>query len=163
MKALVTLLGIFTVSVLQGGHWQTCIVTLFTGWRVMCDCGLLSTSLTGEAVVAVRIRVYNASGHLALEESNVLRGTRLLLTCDVKELPEGYEVVRYKWYHSCSTGRCEIQKESSYYTPINDTLLVDATSWGGGERRHTCDVEYHSAQGSSRNLTGFIAHVSLTG
>ena len=162
MKALVTLLGVFTVSVLQGGHWQTYIVTLFTGWRVMCDCGLPSTSLT-EAAVTVRIRAYDASGHLALEESNVLQGTRLLLTCDVKELPEGYVVVSYKWYHSCSTGRCEIQRESSYYTPVNDTLLVDATSWGGGKRRHTCDVEYRSAQGSSRNLTGFITHVRLTG
>ena len=120
-----TLLGIFTVSVLQGGHWQTYIVTLF-----MCDYGLPFTSLTGEAALAVRIRAYNASGHLALEESNVLQGTRLLLTCDVKELPEGYEVVSYKWYHSCSTGRCEIRRKNSYYTPVNDTLLVDATSWG---------------------------------
>ena len=120
------------------------------------------TSLTGEAAVAVRIRAYGASGHLALEESNVLQGTRLLLTCDVKELPEGYVVVSYKWYHSCSTGRCEIRRESSYYTPVNDTLIVDATSWSRGKRRHTCDVEYRSVQGSSRNLTGFIAHVSLT-
>ena len=162
MKALVTLLGILTVSFLQGGHGETYILTLFTGWRVMCDCGLPSTSITGEAAIAVRIRAYNASGYLALEESNVLRGTRLL-TCDVRELPEGYVVVSYKWYHSCSTGRCEIQRESSYYTPVNDTLLVDATFWGRGERRHTCDVKYRSAQGSSRNLTGFIAHVRLTG
>ena len=158
-----TLLGIITVSFLQGGHGENYIVTLFIGWRVMCDCGLPSTSLTGEAAIAVRIRAYGASGHLALEESNVLQGTRLLHTCDVKELPESYVVVSYKWYHSCSTGRCEIQRESSYYTPVNDTLLVDATSWGDGKRRHTCDVEYRSAQGSSRNLTGFITHVRLTG
>ena len=163
MKALVTLLGIVTVSFLQGGHGETYIVTLFTAWRVMCDCGLPSTSLTGEAAVAVRIRAYDASGHLALEESNVLQGTRLLLTCDVKELPEGSVVVSYKWYHSCSTGRCTIQKESSYYTPVDDTLLVDATSWGRGRKWHTCDVEYRSAQGSSRNLTGFITHFGLIG
>ena len=129
----------------------------------MCDCGVPSTSLTGEAAVAVRIRAYDASGHFALEESNVLRGTRLLLACDVKELPEGSVVTSYKWHHSCSTGKCEIQRESPYYTPVNDTLLVDATSWGRGQRRHTCDVEYRSAQGSSRNLTGFTAPVSLTG
>ena len=92
MKALVTLLGILTPSFLQGGHGENYIVTLFTGWRVMCDCGLPSTSITGEAAVAVRIRAYSDSGHFALEESNVLRGTRLLLTCDVKELPEGFVV-----------------------------------------------------------------------
>ena len=69
---------------------------------------VLAQSHTGEAAIAVRIRAYGASGHLALEESNVLQGTRLLLICDAKELPEGYVVVSYKWYHSCSTGRCEI-------------------------------------------------------
>ena len=36
-----------------------------------------------------------------------------------------------------------------YYILVNDTLLVDATLWGRGKRRHTCDVEYCSAQGSS--------------
>ena len=30
-----------------------------------------STSLTGEAAVAVRIRAYSASGHFALEHGNV--------------------------------------------------------------------------------------------
>ena len=129
----------------------------------MCDCRRTSTSLTGEAAVALRIRAYGDTGQLALEESNVLQGTRLLLACDVEELPEGSVVVSYKWYHSCSTGKCEIRRESPYYKPVNDTLLVDATSWGRGQRRHTCDVEYHSAQGSSRNLTGFTAPVSLTG
>ena len=129
----------------------------------MCDCGVPSTLLTGEAAVAVRIRAYGASGHFALEESNVLRGTRLLLVCDVKELPEGSVVTSYKWYHSCSIGKCEIQREGPYYTPVNDTLLVDATSWGRGQRRHGCDVEYRSAQRSSQNLTGFTGPVSLTG
>ena len=121
------------------------------------------TSLTGEAAAAIRIRAYSASGHFALEESNVLRGTRLLLICDVEELPEGSVVVSYRWYHSCSTGKCEIQRETPYYTSVNDTLLVDATSWGRGRRSHTCDVEYRSAQGSSQNLTGFTAPISLTG
>ena len=138
-------------------------MTLFIGRRVLCDCGLSSTSLTGEAAVALAIRSYGASGHFALEESNVLRGTRLLLICDVKELSGGSVVVSYRWYHSCSTGKCEIQRETPYYTSVNDTLLVDATSWGSGKRRHTCDVEYRSAQGSSQNLTGFTAPVSLTG
>ena len=109
-------------------------------------CGVPSTSLTGEAVVAVRIRAYGGTGHFALEQGNVLRGTKLFLICDVKVLPEGSVVNSYKWYHNCSTGRCEIQRESPYYTPDNDTLLVDATTWDGGWRRHFCQVEYRSAQ-----------------
>ena len=125
------------------------------------DCEVPSTSLTGEA--AVRINAYNANGYFPLEQGNVLRGTRLLLTCDVNGLPEGSVITRYKWYHNCSTGRCEIQRESPYYTPVNDTLLVDATTWDGGRRRHYCQVEYRSAGGMTSNMIGHTASISLAG
>ena len=125
-------------------------------------CGLPFT-LTGEAAVAVRIRSFSATGHFALEQGNVLRGTRLLLTCDVKGLPEGSVVTSYKWYHNCSTGKCEIQRESPYYTPVNDILLVDATTWDGGRRRHICQVEYRSEGEMTSNQRGFTASISLTG
>ena len=123
------------------------------------DCVVPSTSLTGEAAVAVRIRAYSDTGHFALEQGNVLRGTRLLLICDVEGLPEGSVVTSYKWNHST----VEIQRESPYYTPVNDTLLVDATTWGGRMRRHICAVEYRSAQGRTSNQTGFTAPIILTG
>ena len=121
------------------------------------------TSLTEEAAVAVRIRAYSATGHFALEQGNVLRGTRLLLTCDVNGLPKGSVITSYKWYHNCSTGRCEIQRESPYYKPVNDTLLVDATTWDGGRRRHYCQVEYRSAGGMTSNMIGHTASISLAG
>ena len=127
------------------------------------DCEVPSTSLTGEAAVAVRIRAYSDTGQFALEQGNVLRGTRLLLTCDVNRLPEGSTVTGYKWYHNCSTGKCEIQRESPYYTPVNTTLLVDATTWSGGRRRHFCQVEYHSTGGMTSNLINHTAFISLTG
>ena len=129
------------------------------------DCGVPSTSPTGKAAVTVRIRAYSDTGHFVLEQGNVLRGTRLLLTCDVKELPEGSVVTSYKWYHSCSIGIYiyEIRRESPYYTPVNDTLLMGATTWGGGRRRHICQVDYCSAEGKTSIVTGFTAYISLTG
>ena len=132
------------------------------------DCGVPSTSLTGkaaagEAAVAVRIRAYGDTGQFALEQGNVLRGTRFLLICDVEGLPEGSVVTSYKWYHTSVAGKFEIQRESPYYTAVNDTLLVDASFWGGRKRRHICDVEYHSAGGRTSNQTGFTASISLTG
>ena len=132
-------------------------------WYITTDCGVPSTSLTGEAAVAVRIRAYGGTGDFTVEQGNVLRGTRLLLICDVEGLPEGAVVHSYKWYHSCSTGICEIQRESPFYTAVNDTLLVDATTWDEGRRRHICQVKYHSAGGRTSNVTGFTASISLTG
>ena len=127
------------------------------------DWGLSSTSLTGEEAITVTITAAGATGYFALEQGNVLRGTRLLLICDVEGLPEGSVVNSYKWYHNCSTGRCEIRRESPYYKAVNDTLLVDATTWDGGRRRHICQVEYHSAGGRTSTQTGFTASISLTG
>ena len=117
--------------------------------------------ITGDAVVAVRIRTYNATGYFPLEQ--VLLGTRLLLFCDVEGLAVGSLVNSYKWYHSCKTGRCEIQRESPYYKAVNDTLLVDATFWDGGKRRHICEIEYRSEEGRTSNRQGFTASISLTG
>ena len=125
------------------------------------DCGLPSTSLTGEAAVAVRIRTYNASGYFTLGQ--LLRGTRILLICDVEGLPEGSVVTSYKWYHNCAPEKCNIQKGRPYYRAVNDTLLVDATFWDGGRRWHICEVEYQSEEGRTSNLTGFTASISLTG
>ena len=72
----------------------------------------------------------------------VPQGTRVLFTCDVGGLPEGQVAVSYKWYRSTTAeGRSEIQEDDPYYTAVNDTLLVDTTSWGGIIRRHICEVD----------------------
>ena len=99
----------------------------------------------------VKIRSYNASGELDIESINTrLRdsftlGTRVLLTCDVTGLPEGSEVISYKWYHNCTRPMCEIQKGAPYYRAVDDTLLVDVTSQDLGGKYH-CDVKYHNEQ-----------------
>ena len=127
------------------------------------DCGVPSTTLAGEAAVAVTITAAGATGYYVLEQGNVLRGTRLLLICDVEGLPAGSVVTNYRWFHSgTSMGSNEIQRESPYYKPVNDTLLIDATSWGNG-RRHTCEVEYRSEKGVLGTQRGFTAVVSPSG
>ena len=70
---------------------------------------VLSQLLTGEAVIVVRVRAYNATGELALGEDDVPRGTTVLLTYDLEGLPEGNVVTSYKWYNNCITCQCEIQ------------------------------------------------------
>ena len=84
-----------------------------------------SAQLAGETAIAVTIRAYNTTGEVVLGQDSVLQGTRLILTCDVEGLPEGEVVISYKWYHSCSTGKCEIQEGHPYYTAVNDSLLVE--------------------------------------
>ena len=123
----------------------------------------MHVTFTGEAAVAVTIRAYNATEEVNLKEDNVPQGTRLLLICDVEGLPEGNVVISYKWYHNCSTGKCEVQERDPYYTALNDTLLVDATSWEGWPRRHFCEVKYQSDEGRSGNQTGFTTLIRLTG
>ena len=99
----------------------------------------------------VKIRAYNASGELDIESLNTRHigsftlGTRVLLTCDVTGLPEGSEVIRYKWYHNCTRPMCEIQEGTPYYRVVADTLLVDVTSHDLGGTYH-CDVMYHHEQ-----------------
>ena len=107
-----------------------------------------SIQLTGVAAVTVRIRAYNATGELDI--SNITPenrdaftlGTRLLLTCDLTL--EGMEVLSYKWYHNCTAypdSRCEIRDADPYYKVVNDTILVDVTSWDQGGR-YFCVVHY---------------------
>ena len=128
------------------------------------DCGVPSTTITGEAAIAVTITAAGATGYFLLEQGNVLRGTRLLLICDVEGLPEGSVVTGYRWFHSgTSTGANEIQRDSPYYKAVNDTLLIDATSWDNGRRRHTCEVEYRSEKGGLATQRGFTAAISLSG
>ena len=111
------------------------------------------------------IRAYNASGALYTESGGTIRiasltvGTRVLLTCDVTELPEGREVIRYKWYHNCTGEMCAIQEETPYYRALNDTVLVDVTSHDVGGRYY-CEVEYGNEQ---RKRTSTSAVISVAG
>ena len=110
----------------------------------------------------VKIRAYNASGKLDIEAINAQHsasftlGTRVLLTCDVTGLPEGSEVIRYKWYHKCTQMRCEIEEGTPYYRAVNDTLLVDAISRDSGGR-FICEAEYHNEQ----NMSDFTSITSI--
>ena len=112
----------------------------------------------------VKIRAYNASGALYTDSGRTIRiasftlGTRVLLTCDVTGLPEGSEVIRYKWYHNCTGAMCEIQEGAPYYRAVADTLLVDVTSHDLGGRYY-CDAEY----GSKQSMRGFTSAISVTG
>ena len=85
----------------------------------------------------MRIRAYNTTGELYIgnnvlqERDDFTLGTRVLLTCDVTELPESSEVVSYRWFHSCTenpNSRCEIQDRDPYYRVVSDALLVDVIS-----------------------------------
>ena len=76
--------------------------------------------------------------------NNFTLGTTVLLTSDVTGLPQGDKVVNYTWYHNCTSTpnrRCEIQDRDPYYRVVNDTLLVDVTSWDQGGRYY-CIVHY---------------------
>ena len=93
------------------------------------------SQLTGVAAITLSIRAYNAIGELDITRNPVTLGTRVLLTCDVTGLPEGSEVVSYRWYHNCPelpNSRCEIQDKDAYYRVVNDSLLVDVTSLNQG-------------------------------
>ena len=98
------------------------------------------SQLTGVAAIKLSIRVYNATGELDITRNPLTLGTRVLLTCDVTGLPEGSEVVSFKWYHNCTelhNSRCEI-KDKAYYRVVNDSLLVDVTSLDQGGR-YSCN------------------------
>ena len=95
----------------------------------------------------MRIKANSATGELDLampEHNTYTMGTRVLLTCDVTGLPQGDKVVSYRWFHNCTghpNSRCEVQDRDSYYRVVNDTLLVDVTSWDHGGRYY-CTVQY---------------------
>ena len=108
---------------------------------------LLSTQLTGVAAVTVRIRAYNTTGELDIRgmperRDAITLGTRVLLTCDLTLV--GSEVVSYKRHHNCTkypNSRCEIRDRDPYYRVVNDTLLMDVTSWDH-RGRYYCAVHY---------------------
>ena len=133
------------------------------------DCGVPSTLLTGEAATTVKIRAYSAIGELNISIVAVERrdhftlGARILLTCDVTGLSERNEVVSYKWFRNCTghtLGRCEIQDSDSYYRVVNDTLLVDVTSFDQGGKYY-CVVFYLQAIASKR--PGFTPQITVAG
>ena len=115
---------------------------------------------TGEAIVKVTVRAYNATRELNITSRNKSHtdsftlGTRVLLTCDVTGLPEGREVISYKWYHMCTGPMCEIQEGTPYYRAVDDTLLVDVTSHDLGGRYY-CEAKYPTNQ-SRRGFTPLI-------
>ena len=112
------------------------------------------TQLTGQAALKVTIKAYNAteelgiSAHAGNKKNSFTLGTRVLLTCDMSGLPEGNEVVSYRWFHNC-TGytdeMCQIRNEDPYYRVVNDTLLVDVTSQDQGGRYY-CFVHFSTTQ-----------------
>ena len=114
-----------------GGSIIRCIV-IKDGRELVTYCGVPSIQLTGVAAVTVSIRAYNATGELDITRDPFTLGTRVLLTCDVTGLPEGSEVVGYRWHHNYAARldrQCEIQDRV-----VKDTLLVDATSLDQGGR-----------------------------
>ena len=129
------------------------------------DCELPSTQLTGVAAVTLRITAYDATGELDIwsimpeHRDTFTLGTRVLLTCDVTGLSEGNEVLSYKWYHNCTQrldSGCEIQDRDPYYRVVNDTLLVDVTSWDQGGRYY-CTVHYLQGAKPKTTVTRIIS------
>ena len=114
----------------------------------------------------VRIRAYNASGNLYTESGGIISiasftlGTSVLLTCDVAGLPEGSEVIRYKWYHNCSGPVCAIQEGTPYYRAVDNTLLVDVTSQLMGGRYYCETVHVYQI---IQSRTGFTSKIIVTG
>ena len=110
------------------------------------------------------IRAYNASAKLYTESGRTISigsftlGTRVLLTCDVTGLPQGSEVIRYKWYHNCTGEICAIQEGTPYYRAVDDTVSVDVTSHDMGGRYY-CEVEYGNEQ-RKRKSTSTVVNVA---
>ena len=157
MKVILVLLGLITTTVLTGMSWLgTVMITREELRELGTDCAVLSTQLTGVAAVTVRIRAYNAIGNIIPEHKDAfILGTRVLLTCDVTELPEGSEVVSYRWFHNCtgnSNNRCEIGDGDPYYRVVSDTLLVDVISQDQGGRYY-CFVTFSNIPQSSHFTT----------
>ena len=131
-------------------------------------CGIPSTCLTGQATVTVTIRAHNSTGEVNIVPKNqnggiaFTLGTRVLLTCDMTGLPEGSEVLSYKWYHKCQFERCEIQEGDPYYRVVADTLLVDVTSENNVGRYH-CIVTYRNTRGESATAKTFTTDIALAG
>ena len=117
--------------------------------------------LTGVAAVTVRIRAYSTTGELDISRDPFTLGTRVLLTCDVTEVPLGSEVASCRWFHTLTgdtQGRYQIHDRHPYYRVVKDTLLVDVTSWDQGGR-YTCFVSFSNAPPSS----SFTATIAVKG
>ena len=110
----------------------------------------------------MKIRAYRATGEVDVHENfnkkiAFTQGTRFFLTCDVTGLPEGSEVVGYRWFHSLtgdSEGRYQIRDRDPYYRVVKDTLLVDVTSQDQ-RRKYTCFVGFTNMP-QSVGITGII-------
>ena len=106
-------------------------------------------------------RAYNANGEISTTRDQLNLGTRVFLTCDVTELPEGSEVNRYRWFRNCTggtQGRCEIHEPVPYYRVVKDTLLVDVTSLDQGGK-YTCFVRL----GNSSAWSTATAQITVSG
>ena len=113
----------------------------------------------GLGAATVRIRAYRATGEVGIQ--TFTQGTRLLLTCDVIGIPEGIEVVNYRWFHSLTgenKDRYQIQDRVPYYRVAKDTLLVDVTSLDQGGK-YSCFVSFSNAPQSS----GHTAIITVEG
>ena len=158
MKSLVVLLGLTTATLLSGELRDT---SEEGRERAEARCDWYNPQLTGVAAVKVSITAYSATGELDISTDPFTLGTRVLLTCDVTGLPEGSEVVRYRWFHSLkgdSQERYQIKDRHSYYTTVNDTLLVDVTSLNH-RGKYTCFVSFSNEPQSS----GSTALITVAG
>ena len=123
--------------------------------KVTMDC-IPFMHLTAQMVPKLKITTYYDTGN---EKNLFTLGTRVLLTCDVSELTEGNEAVSYRWYHNCTevlNRRCEIRDREPYYRVVNDTLLVDVTSWDQGGR-YSCFVTFSITPGSTSHSSITVA------
>ena len=147
------LLGLITATVPTSMSWFGTAMIAREEWRGLgTDSAVLSTQLTGVAAVKLRIRAYNATGNIIPEHKDAFTlGTRVLLTCDVTEVPESSEVISYRWYHG-GTGppksSCQKRNRDPYYRVVDDTLLVDVISQDQGGRYY-CFVMFSNIPQSS--------------
>ena len=152
MKALAVVLGIITATLQSSKDCRERVVRELGLYRSDSLCGLPSTQRTGVSAGRASIMAYTSTGKLdTAKEPFMTLGTRVLLTCDVTELPENSEVVSYRWYHNCTkllNSRCEIEDLTPYYRVLKDTLLVDVTSMDQGGKYY-CFTIFSNAPGSS--------------
>ena len=155
MNVLVVVLGIITATLQLSKDCHGGVVRELGLYRSDSLCGLPSTQRTGVAAGRASIMAYTATGKLDTANKLFMTlGTRVLLTCNVTGLPEGSEVVSYKWYHNCTelpNSRCEIEDRKPYYRAVKDTLLVDVTSLDQGGRYY-CTAPPTTLPGISRTL-----------
>ena len=160
MNVCVVLLGFITATLLSGRKraWDR-LPKREGGSRGVIVGYQPSIQLTGEAVPTVRIRAYNATGELDIRNNVFTLGTKVHLTCDVTGLPDGSEVVSYRWFHNCTggrQGRCQIRDRDPHYRVMNDTLLVDVTSWDQGGKYY-CFVKFNILPQSGYFISIIIA------